>query len=112
MKKILSCLLIFPFALYAKTAILVSLDGVAADYVENEKYAAFETLKQDGIFARLIPPFPSLTFPSHTTMVTGCSPGEHGIVGNRFIDKKKGDFAYEEDPEWIECEPLWVTAER
>src|SRR5262245_25705822 len=112
MKYLTYFILFFPFSLFARTAILLSLDGVAADYLENEKYETFDQFKKDGVFGRLLPPFPSLTFPSHISIATGCTPGEHGIVANRFIDKKRGEFKYSGDPEWMECEPIWVSVER
>ena len=38
--------------------------------------------------------YPSLTYPCHTTMVTGCYPDKHGIVNNTF-------FTLDKDPPWI-----------
>jgi arylsulfatase A-like enzyme len=61
---------------------------------------------------RLIPVFPSNTFPGHVSLVTGTYPDRHGIVDNRFFDRERGVYDYESDADWIEAEPLWVTAER
>jgi predicted AlkP superfamily pyrophosphatase or phosphodiesterase len=65
----------------------------------------------------LIPPFPSKTFPSHYTIVTGLYPEHHGIVSNNMIDARIGErFSMSaptaQDTRWWGGEPLWVTAER
>ena len=57
--------------------------------------------------------FPSVTYPSHTTMATGVVPGKHGIVGNRTFDPlgedEEGWRWYAED---IRRDPIWRIAER
>ncbi len=57
--------------------------------------------------------FPSVTYPSHTSMVTGVSPGQHGINGNRSFDPLEDDLEgwrwYAED---IKRDPIWRLAER
>jgi predicted AlkP superfamily pyrophosphatase or phosphodiesterase len=40
------------------------------------------------------------------------SPAVHGIVNNSFLDPERGRFRYENDPSWIEVEPLWSIADR
>ena len=68
--------------------------------------------------AGLIPPFPSKTFPSFTTIATGLWPAHHGIVGNTMDDPAIGrrfalaDHDGRSDPRWWLGEPIWVTAER
>ena len=34
--------------------------------------------------------YPSLTYPSHTSVITGCRPGKHGVIDNNAV-KTKGD---------------------
>jgi predicted AlkP superfamily pyrophosphatase or phosphodiesterase len=65
----------------------------------------------------LIPPFPSKTFPSHYTIVTGLYPEHHGIVSNNMIDPTIGErfrmsAPTAADPRWWGGEPLWITAEK
>ncbi len=36
------------------------------------------------------PSFPSVTFPNHYTLATGLVPDHHGIIANKFLDKKSG----------------------
>ncbi len=92
---------------------LLSLDGIRYDYPERIGGGGFGRLNREGVKGeRLEPPFPASTFPSHATLATGCYPERHGILSNRFRDARRGDFDRSEDPDWIDCEPLWVTAER
>jgi predicted AlkP superfamily pyrophosphatase or phosphodiesterase len=65
----------------------------------------------------LIPPFPSKTFPSHYTIVTGLYPEHHGIVSNNMLDAEIGErFRMSAptamDPRWWGGDPLWLTAEK
>jgi predicted AlkP superfamily pyrophosphatase or phosphodiesterase len=51
-----------------------------------------------------------VTYPSHTTIVTGVSPARHGILANRPFDplaKSQGSFWYAED---IKAKTLWDAA--
>ena len=40
--------------------------------------------------AGLRPVFPSVTWPCHTTLVTGASPAGHGVLGNHVLDRRNG----------------------
>jgi predicted AlkP superfamily pyrophosphatase or phosphodiesterase len=35
--------------------------------------------------------FPTVTWPNHTTLVTGVPPAKHGVLGNGLFDRKTGD---------------------
>jgi len=120
--RILACLLVLPLldtpaqgdpASRETTLVLLSLDGVRHDYPERVKGGAFEKLAREGSRAdRLIPPFPASTFPAHATLATGCYPERHGILNSRFLDTRRGEYDRSEDPGWLACEPIWITAER
>src|SRR5476649_2325333 len=67
--------------------ILVSLDGFRWDYLQKFNPTNLNRLAAAGVRAeRLIPAFPSLTFPNHYTIVTGLYPEHHGIIANGFYD--------------------------
>lgn len=96
-----------------ETVILISMDGVRHDYPERAETPALDRLASSGARAsRLVPVFPSNTFPSHASLATGTYPDRHGIVNNRFHDRKRGEFSYSDDASWLEAEPLWIAAER
>jgi predicted AlkP superfamily pyrophosphatase or phosphodiesterase len=93
--------------------ILLSWDGVRHDYPDRGSLPSLARMARDGARAeRLVPPFPSVTFPSHVTLATGAPVDRHGIVANSFLDRDGRRFHYGNDASWILAEPLWVTAER
>ncbi len=98
--------------------ILISFDGFRHDYLDRFDTPSFDRVAASGARAeRLLPPFPSLTFPAHYTVATGLYPERHGLVGNRFYDPIRGaEYNYRnrrnvEDGSWYGGEPIWVTAE-
>jgi predicted AlkP superfamily pyrophosphatase or phosphodiesterase len=93
------------------TVILLSFDGTRPAAVQP--LPVFQRIMAEGAWAdRLVPAFPSNTFPNHVTFVTGVSPDRHGIVNNSFDDPVRGHFDYDADPSWLEVEPLWSLAAR
>ncbi len=98
--------------------VLISLDGFRWDYLQRPNAARLRELAARGTQAeRLVPSFPSKTFPNHITLVTGLFPENHGIAANVMRDPVLGRFATGSDPavrdpRWYSGEPIWVTAER
>jgi len=98
--------------------ILVSLDGWRWDYLQRAQVPRLRALARAGVRSEgLIPPFPSKTFPSHYTIVTGLYPEHHGIVSNNMLDAGIGErFSMSaptaKDPRWWGGEPLWITAQK
>lgn len=101
-----------------RALILISLDGFRWDYPDLYDTPNLDTLAAGVRAQALIPPFPSYTFPSHYTIVTGLHPESHGIVSNVFYDPefrqtfKLGEPASMTDAKWWGGEPIWNTAER
>jgi predicted AlkP superfamily pyrophosphatase or phosphodiesterase len=88
--------------------ILISLDGTRPADIDRPDLPTFAELRRRGAQAsRLITVFPSNTFPSHVTLVTGVYPDVHGIVNNDFVDPERGEFHKSDDPRWLLAEPLW-----
>ena len=93
--------------------VVLSWDGMRHDYPDRGEFPALKRVEREGVRAeRLVPVFPSSTFPGHVSMATGTYPDKHGIVDNVFIDQERGRYAYSGDANWIEAEPLWIAAER
>ena len=98
--------------------VLVSLDGVRADYLDTRDVPNIRRVAQRGARAKAMSPvFPSVTFPNHYSLVTGLYPEHHGIPGNAFYDPaRKETYALGNrktviDGTWYRGEPIWVTAE-
>ena len=100
----------------ASPLILVSIDGFRWDYIDRGITPNLSALAATGVRAeRMLPAFPSITFPNHYTLVTGLVPDHHGIVNNTFEDAHlPGVFhmSTKDEAWWDEGTPIWVTAER
>ena len=96
--------------------ILISIDGFKPDYLDRGVTPNLSELAAHGVRAtRMLPSFPSITFPNHYTLVTGLYPDHHGVVGNTFEDPHlPGVFHMNSKDEawWDEATPLWITAQR
>lgn len=86
--------------------VVISVDQMRADYMTRfakDFTGGFARLSRDGaVFthARHIH-VPTETSPGHAALMTGCYPGQHGIVGNEWWDKKENRGIYAvEDPDY------------
>jgi predicted AlkP superfamily pyrophosphatase or phosphodiesterase len=98
--------------------VLISFDGFRPDYLDRFDLPNFRRVLRRGIRAdRMIPVFPSLTFPNHYSLVTGLHAEHHGIVDNAFYDpERRATYSFRDpttvvDAAWYRGEPIWVTAE-
>lgn len=108
-----------PRHLDAPYVVLLSLDGFRWDYPDRYPTPAFQRMMREGARAeRMIPTFPTKTFPAHYSVATGLYAENHGLVGNRYWDAQRrdtydmNDRSMVEDGSWYRGEPIWVTAER
>src|ERR1700741_4458403 len=69
----------------ARRVVLMSFDGLGADALWRQtNLPAFERLAREGASARVINVDPTLTAPTHVSMLTGADPQRTGVVSNRF----------------------------
>jgi len=79
----------------AAPVLMISIDGLKPEYVTEAdarglKIAYLRTLVRDGVYADgVIGVWPTVTYPSHTTLLTGVSPAEHGIYNNIEFDPEQ-----------------------
>lgn len=74
-----------------RCVILVTIDGLANFYLDDprsdvpviRKLAAQGARAEQGMIAA----FPTVTWPTHTTLATGANPARHGVVGNNYFDR-------------------------
>jgi predicted AlkP superfamily pyrophosphatase or phosphodiesterase len=74
----------------APTVVVISMDGLPADYfgdprVDMPNLRAFAA--KGARAERMLPVFPTVTWPNHTSMVTGVMPARHGVLANRYYDR-------------------------
>ena len=68
-----------------KHVILVSVDGLSASYLTDlrAEMPNLRAIARQGASAEgMRTSFPSVTWPSHTSLVTGAHPARHGVIGN------------------------------
>ncbi len=100
--------------------ILISVDGMPPDYyTEPEKLGlrapTLTMMRQNGAHAEgMEGVYPTVTYPQHTTMVTGLRPAAHGIVQNRIFEapsEPQTRYWY-----WyanaLKAETLWTVAKK
>lgn len=79
-----------------KLLVLVVFDQLRGDYVArwSKHYSkdGFERIKAEGAWYDNChyPYAGTFTGPGHASLMTGCSPNDHGIVGNSWYDRKLG----------------------
>jgi predicted AlkP superfamily pyrophosphatase or phosphodiesterase len=97
--------------------ILVSIDGLRPDYVLDAdahglKIPTLRRFLNEGVYATGVDGVvPTVTYPSHTTLLTGVSPAKHGIYANTTFDPLRknlgGWYWYAQD---IKVPTLWDAA--
>ena len=99
--------------------VMLSLDGFRYDYLDKYDAPNLKGLVATGISSKgLIPGFPSSTFPNHYSIVTGLYPGNHGLIGNNFYHRKRGQkYAMKNaeavtDGSWYGGLPLWQALQQ
>lgn len=77
-----------------RIVVLISVDGLAHYYFDDPK-AEMPTIRQlaaEGVRAEKMKcSMPTVTWPNHTTLVTGVNPAKHGVIGNNYFDRAKGE---------------------
>ncbi len=75
-----------------RIVVLISVDGLAGFYLNDPKaqMPTIRALADAGARAAMKVSTPSVTWPSHATLITGVPPALHGVVGNNFLDRATG----------------------
>jgi predicted AlkP superfamily pyrophosphatase or phosphodiesterase len=75
----------------ASRVIVISLDGLDIRYLQKRdrfglKIPTLRRLLNEGVMAQVTGVYPSVTYPSHTSIVTGASVARHGVYGNEVFE--------------------------
>ena len=99
--------------------VLVSIDGLRPDYYTHADAYALKIPNLRSLMARgryaegVIGTWPTVTYPAHTTLVTGARPNKHGVLANHPFDplhtNRDGWNWYAES---IHADALWDAARR
>lgn len=94
----------------AKYVVLITVDGFRPEFYLDSTYGMFtvrEMMKR-GVAAKGVDPvFPSVTYPDHTTMITGMTPAKHGIYYNTPFEPQGATGKWMWDYNLIKTETLW-----
>jgi len=120
------CLFVFLATLFPQRAlraetvqphvVLLSIDGLRPDYYLHPdtyhlKVPHLRSLMQRGSYAQsMLGVYPTLTYPSHTTIVTGVRPARHGIVSNFVFAPTQGLLNWYLKSTDIQAKTLWDAA--
>jgi predicted AlkP superfamily pyrophosphatase or phosphodiesterase len=101
----------------AGSVLMISIDGLPPRYVTEASRFPLEIpnlrafVDQGAYASGVIAVTPTVTYPNHTTLVTGVLPAQHGIVSNTTFDalnvNREGWYWYAED---IRVPTLWSAA--
>lgn len=101
----------------ASPVLLVSLDGLRPEDVRESmarglRLPVLSALAAEGASAQgVVGVLPTLTYPSHTTLITGVSPAKHGVSNNLTFDpdanNQTGWYWYAAD---VRVPTLWAAA--
>lgn len=77
-----------------RCVIMVTIDGLANFHIDDPRsdVPVMRKLAAEGARAEggMIAAFPTVTWPTHTTLATGATPARHGVVGNNYFDRATG----------------------
>ena len=97
--------------------LMISIDGMRPDYVTHAgdhglKLPTLRRFISEGSYAEGVRGvFPTVTYPSHTTLVTGVWPAQHGILNNQVFDPEHHfDGAWYWYADSIKSQTLWQAA--
>src|SRR5262245_41761833 len=94
--------------------LVISVDGLDYRYLRDcdklgLKIPNLRRLMREGeVTEGIIGVFPTVTWPSHTTIITGVDPRVHGIMGNRRPREEGGDYYW--DVSLLKSKTLWRAA--
>ncbi len=108
---------VFHASAQSRPVLMISIDGLKPEYITHadEHGLKIPTLRRfvaEGAYADgVIGVMPTVTYPSHTTLVTGVAPAVHGIFNNQVFDPTR-DFSgawywYNND---VRVPTLWQAA--
>jgi len=118
LKFLIALLLLSPaaFAQTPKYVVVISIDGLRPEFYKDPSWGAvnLRQLAENGMYADGVRgDMPTVTYPSHTTIITGKFPAKHGIYYNTPFETKAqvGELGYT-DSRRITTETIWDAAHK
>lgn len=93
----------------AQPVVLISIDGMNKAFYQTKEFPTPELRRMalEGASAeRVLPVFPSLTYPDHAALVTGCRPARSGVSTNVI----EGSSRWYWESSHLKATPIWKAA--
>ena len=94
--------------------LVISVDGLDYRYLRDADQLGLRIpnlrrlMREGEVTAGVTGVYPTVTWPSHTTLITGVAPREHGILSNRRPRAEGGDYYW--DVSLLKQRTLWEKA--
>jgi hypothetical protein len=94
--------------------LVISVDGLDYRYLRDRDKLGLKIphlrrmISEGELTEGIVGVFPTVTWPSHTTLITGVDPRLHGILGNRRPREEGGDYYW--DISLLKTKTLWHAA--
>jgi len=109
-----------PAEALSEHVIMISIDGLVPDYYTAPERVGLRApnlvlMRTGGAYAEGVEGvYPSVTYPAHTTLITGVRPARHGIVQNRIFEAptEPQTKAWYWFADALKSETLWMLAKK
>ena len=105
---------VFAAAPERRKLLVLSVDGLDWRYLRDRdqlglRIPHLRRMLQEGRYSQgVVGVWPTITWPSHTSLITGVRPDQHGILGNRRPKSEGGDYYWTVD--LLKAPTLWQAA--
>jgi hypothetical protein len=103
------------FAQSSKHVVLITIDGFRPNLYLDDSWGTrnLHMLMKEGAYAEGVNSvFPSMTYPSHTTIVTGVQPARHGVYFNNLFEPNGPTGKMYWNDSSIHATTVWSAAEK
>lgn len=100
-------------AAQSKHVVLISIDGLRPEFYQDRSWPApnIQFMAEEGANADFVRGvFPTVTYPSHTTIITGALPAKHGIYYNSPFEPEGQTGRWYWEEELIQVKTIWDAA--
>ena len=100
----------------ARSLLMISVDGLDYRYLRDADKLGLKIpnlrklLREGEVTEGIEGVYPTVTWPSHTTLISGVAPAQHGILGNRRPTSEGGDYYW--DVNLLKTKTLWHATQK
>ena len=89
--------------------VLITIDALSTeDFEELKGMPNFKRLLNGGSYSKTTTPvYPSVTYPNHTSIITGTYPDKHGVIDNKLFEPFASKMPYDSYRSSIKVETLY-----